>query len=203
MRRERFSLEEARHLREEQDRAFREAERKDREKMQAQKQMDEMVRIQKERTEREDQEKADRIEKRRVWRRHARKHLLPPSSGPIRVALRTPFSAERNVRHFSPGPSTLPLFVFAETLLIPPSDSPETDPDTAPEGYEPDWDFRIVTSYPRREIERVERRGGEAEWEAVKGAGGSLFAEKMEGGIWGDAESKERDGESDEDEVEE
>ena len=202
LRREKFSLEEARHLREEQDRAFRDAERKDREKMQVQKQKEEMAQIQRDRAEREEREKVDRIDKRRVWRRYARKHLLMPSSGSIRIALRTPLSAERNIRQFSPGPSTLPLFVFAETLLIPPSDSPENDPDSPPGGYEPEWDFRIVTTYPRREIERV-KSVGEGEWDAVKSAGGALFAEKVDGGVWGDAEMRERDGESDEEEVEE
>jgi len=196
LRRERFSLEEARHLREEQDRAFRATERKDRDQMQVQKQKDELARIQKERADRVQREKSDLIHKRRFWRRYARKHLLPPSFGPLRVALRTPVSAERNLRQFIPGPSTLALFIFAETLLIPPSDRPETDPDTPPEGYEPEWDFRIVTTYPRCEIQRVEG-GGEGGWEAVKGAGGALFAEKVEGGAWGDAEMRERDGESD------
>jgi len=117
------------------------------------------------------------------------------------VALRTPLFAERTVRQFAPGPSTLSLFVYAETLLIPSSDTIETDPDSPPEGYEPEWGFRIVTFHPRREIERVES-GGEPEWEAVKGAGGALFAEKLDGAAWGDAELRDRDGESDDEEVE-
>jgi FAS-associated factor 2 len=78
--------------------------------------------------------------------------------------MRTPLNAERNVRSFEPGPSTVPLFIFAETLLIPKEDKVEDDPDQPPLGYEPEWDFRIVTTYPRNEVERVES-GGEAVWD--------------------------------------
>ena len=202
LKRERLTLEEARHLRSEQDKAFKAAEQRDREKMQAQKQAEELERIKLERSRREAAEKEKWIQDRKVWRRYARKHLLPPSTGPIRVALRTPLSAERNVRHFQPGPSTTSLFIFAETLLIPSNDTSETDPDSPPTGYEPDWDFRIVTAYPRKEVERVDN-GGEGVWEVVQKAGGALFAEKVEGGVWADAEMKELNGDSSDEEVEE
>ena len=200
LKRERLTLEEARHLREEQDRAFREAERKDREKLQAAKQAEQLALTNKERSEREAAEKADRAEKQRQWRRYARKHLLPPSRGPIRVALRTPISSERVVRQFEPGPSTLPLFLLAETLLISASDSPTEDPDSPPEGFDPEYDFRIVTAYPRKEIGRVEN-GGEEVWKVVTAAGGALFAEKLESGTWGDEELKALNGEDSEEEV--
>lgn len=197
LRRERLALEETRHLREEQDRALREAERVDRERILAVRQKAEMERIQREREEREAAAKAKAFEDRRHWRRYARKHLLPPSSGPIRVAVRTPLNAERNVWNFTPGPSTLPLFIYAETRLIPPEDDPASDPDSPPEGYEHAWEFRLVTSFPRKEIELLES-GGEDEWATVKNAGGALFAEKLEGGEWGDPERASVYGESDE-----
>ena len=142
--------------------------------------------------------KESAVENRRDWRRYARKHLLPPSGGSIRVALRVPLSSERNVRNFEPGPSTFPLFVYAETLLIPANETPETDPDSPPAGYEVPDDFRIVTNYPRMEIGRVES-GGEGIWDKVKQAGGALFAEKKEDGTWGEAESADSD-ESEDDE---
>ena len=117
------------------------------------------------------------------------------------MAMRTPLSPERTVRLFEPSASTTQLFIFAETLLIPPSDTLEDDPDTAPDGFEPHWDFRIVTAYPRVEVERVDS-AGEVQWETVKKAGGALFAEKVEGSNWGDAEAKAMKGEdSDEEEV--
>lgn len=201
LKRERLTLEEARHLREEQDRAFKEAERRDGERMRAERQAKELERTKAERAQREAEEKAKRISDRQEWRRYARKHLLPPSSGPIRVALRTPFGAERNIRNFTPGPSTLPLFIYAETLLIPSTDSPDTDPDSPPPGYDHEWDFQIVTTYPRRNVDRTETEG-EAIWETVKAAGGALVAEKEEGSVWGDAERAAAGEDSDEEIVE-
>ncbi|WVR09002.1 hypothetical protein IAU60_006062 [Kwoniella sp. DSM 27419] len=190
LKRERLSLEEARHLRAEQDRAFRDAERRDRERMQAQRQKEELERIQKERAEREAQAKANAVENRKVWRRYARKHLLPPAGGPVRVAIRTPLSSDRHIRQFNPGPSTLPLFIYVETLLIPGDQGPESDPDTPPEGYEHTYDFSLVTSFPRKEIDPTEVAGEEV-WDLVQKGGGALFAEKKEGSTWGQVEGDE------------
>ncbi|KAI9636848.1 uncharacterized protein MKK02DRAFT_45556 [Dioszegia hungarica] len=195
MKRERSTLEEARHLREEQDRAFASAAQRDQAKILAQRQKETAERQEREAiaareaAERDqkakaEREKVDALEKRAVWRRYARKHLLSPSDGPLRIALRTPLNASRNVRQFTPGRSTEGLFIYAETLLIPDSDTPESDPDRPPAGYEPPTDFVIVTSYPRKEVPRVSQ-GGEEAWEMVKKAGGALFAEKAEGSTWG------------------
>ncbi|TXT10727.1 hypothetical protein VHUM_02232 [Vanrija humicola] len=200
LRRDRFALEEARHLREEQDRALREAERKDRERLQAARAQADLERVQRERAEREAELQAKALADRRQWRRYARKHLLPAATGPLRVAVRTPLNAERNIRNFAPGPSTLPLFVYTETLLIPPEDDPAEDPDTPPEGYVHAWGFRLVTSFPRKEIELLEG-GAEDAWATVKNAGGALFAEKIPGGDWGDAEAKLLKGEESDEEV--
>ena len=202
LRRERAALEESRHLREEQDRAFREAERKDREKMQAQRQAEAAERVRQEREAREAQRVIENKAKRAQWRRYARKHLLSPSQGSVRVALRTPLGAERHMRQFEAKPSTEALFVWAETLLIPPQDGEEGDPDSPPTDFEPPSDFRIVTQYPRREVERTSI-GGEAGWETVKAAGGALFAEKMEGSEWGVEELRALRGEDSDEEVEE
>ena len=202
LRRERHTLEEARHLREEQDKAFRDAERKDREKTRLAQQMIQLEKTKKERAEQLIREKEELREKTKLWRRYARKHLLPPSEGSIRIALRTPLNAERHIRLFNPSSSsTTPLFIFAETLLIPQSDTPDTDPDSPPVGFEPLMDFRIVTTYPRMEIERVETDGEEI-WEKVKKSGGALVAEKIEGGSWCEAELKEARGDSDDEEEE-
>lgn len=201
LRRERAAIEESRHLREEQDRAFREAERKDREKMQAQRQAEAAERVRKEREAREAQRIVEDKAKRIQWRRYARKHLLPPSQGPIRVALRTPLGAERHMRQFEPSAGTEVLFVWAETLLIPSNEDEEDDPDSPPVDFEPPSDFRIVTQYPRREIERTPV-GGEAGWETIKAAGGALFAEKSEGSEWGVEELRALHGEDSDEEAE-
>lgn len=145
--------------------------------------------MKREREEREANERIASIEKRQIWRRYARRHLLSPSEGPIRVAIRTPLSAERNMRFFKPTASTEELFVYAETLLIPSENSPADDPDVPPEGYTPPEDFRLVTTYPRKEVERTSV-GGEQAWDVVKQAGGALIAEKIEGGTWAEAELK-------------
>ncbi|TYJ56146.1 hypothetical protein B9479_003132 [Cryptococcus floricola] len=197
---EKFSLAEARHLRAAQDKALREAEGRDRERMRVEKQKAEAERLRAEREEREKAEKAEFVQGRQAWRRYARKHLLEPSSGPIRVALRTPFTSERHVRQFTPSSSTLPLFTFASTLLIPASHTTQDDPDSFPsspasidptfeghekgeEGEEGDWEFNLITSYPRHVIKPV-RAGGEEVWELIKKSGGVLFLEKKDGREW-------------------
>ncbi|KGB75769.1 hypothetical protein I307_05936 [Cryptococcus deuterogattii 99/473] len=221
---ERLAVEEARYVRAEQDRAFRASEAKDRERMRVAKQKEEAERIKKEREEKERREKELIKEKRKIWRRYARKHLLPPSNGPVRVALRTPLSSERHLHHFTPSSSTLSLYIFAETLLIPASAKKEDDPDTPPEGYDPlaylsssssntiangagisdilgeeevgDWPFTLVTAYPRQTIPCVLAEGEKA-WETVQKAGGAMFLEKREGYAFGLSEEEE-DGESEE-----
>ncbi|WVF65443.1 hypothetical protein IAT40_000171 [Kwoniella sp. CBS 6097] len=197
LKRERLSLEEARHLRAEQDRAFKEAERRDREKMDQQRKKEEMERLRKERAERELREKETYEQNRKIWRRYARKHLLPKTEASnsatgdgknVKIALRTPFSSERHLRSFNLAPpnnsSTMPLFIYVETLLIPSADTPATDPDQPPEGFEPKWDFQLVTTYPKKVIEPTDV-GGEAYWDIIKNAGGTLFAEKKAGSNWG------------------
>lgn len=221
---ERLAVEEARYVRAEQDRAFRASEAKDRERMRVAKQKEEAERIKKEREEKERREKEAIKEKRKIWRRYARKHLLSPSNGPIRVALRTPLSSARHLHHFTPSSSTLPLYIFAETLLIPASAKKEDDPDTPPEGYDPlaylsssssdtnangtrisdiigeeevgDWPFTLVTAYPRQTIPCVLAEG-EKVWETVQKAGGAMFLEKREGYTFGLSEEEE-EGESEE-----
>ncbi|WVQ73594.1 hypothetical protein IAR50_003173 [Cryptococcus sp. DSM 104548] len=212
LRAEKLSLAEARHLREAQDKALREAEARDRERMRVERQKAEAERLRVEREEKEKAEKARFVEGRQVWRRYARKHLVQPSSGPIRVALRTPFTSERHIRQFTPSPSTLSLFTFASTLLIPASQPASEDPDAFPtspaaidpmfgghekgeEGEEGDWEFNLITSYPRHIIKPV-REGGEEVWELIKKSGGVLFLEKKDGREW----NVESSGEEDEDE---
>ncbi|KAK4683862.1 hypothetical protein P7C73_g6354, partial [Tremellales sp. Uapishka_1] len=197
-RRERHTLEEARHLRSEQDKAFQEAERKDREKAQAK--VAEQAKLERIASDRRAKEKQQ--EKQRHWRRYARSHLLPPSQGDIRVWLRTPMSSQRLIRLFDVSPSTLPLFIYAETLLIPPSEGPEDDPASPPADFEPEFPFKIFTSYPRKEI-ALKEAGGEEDWKVIKEAGGALFAEKCEDSQWCVRELKELHGDSsDEEEVE-
>ncbi|WRT69135.1 uncharacterized protein IL334_006119 [Kwoniella shivajii] len=219
LKRERLSLEEARHLRAEQDKAFKEAERKDKEKAQIQKQKEQLEKIQNDRIEKQQNELKKYNENLKYWRRYARRCLLPTftttSTGSgsgsgsgsglkeesVRVALRTPLSSERHIKQFKISNSTIPLFIFAETLLIPSEDLPEDDPDTPlpppPSSedefaFEPKWEFRLVTSFPRKEIDPTDIHG-EDFWNIIKNAGGALFVERKEGSSWGLVEGEDSD----------
>nr|ODN78242.1 hypothetical protein L203_06164 [Cryptococcus depauperatus CBS 7841] len=193
LRNERLALEETRHLRAEQDRALREAERRDREKLVERQKKDEAERLQKARLAEETLRQAKRQENRREWRRFARSHLLPPNKGTIRVSIRTPLSAERHIRQFQPSTSTVDLFVYAETLLISSCYPASDDPSSPPEGVDPlasegaaleeEFAFSLVTAYPRQEVQCV-KQGGEAVWDMIKKNGGALFIEKKEGREW-------------------
>ncbi|WWC63961.1 uncharacterized protein I303_106567 [Kwoniella dejecticola CBS 10117] len=215
LKRERLSLEEARHLREEQDKAFKEAERKDREKMQIQRQKEELERIQVQRKEREREEKQKYEQNRKIWRKYAKKHLVPTffpegkagETDGVKVAIRTPLSSERHRKTFKRSTSTLSLFVFIDTLLADAegAEGAGVVVDSPPEGFEDDkleninWGFEIVTSFPRREIEATSVNGEEY-WNIIKQSGGVLFVERKNGSGWG-MKIKEGEEASDEEEI--
>ncbi|WWC91137.1 uncharacterized protein L201_006078 [Kwoniella dendrophila CBS 6074] len=226
LKRERLTIEESRHLRAEQDKAFKEAEKRDREKAELAKQKLQLEKIQKEREEAAKKEKELYIQNKKIWRRYARKHLLPSLSSSssslgetgeegetIKVAIRTPLSSERHIKSFklNDKSSTLELFIFIETLLIPKEDLPENDPDQPPTSFENsedlNWEFQIVTSFPRKEIEPTSIKGEEY-WKIIKQSGGALFVERKSGSSWGLKESKasinggEEDEESDDEIIE-
>ncbi|WWC98042.1 hypothetical protein V866_004931 [Kwoniella sp. B9012] len=211
LKRERLTLEEARHLRAEQDRAFKEAERRDREKMELQKQKEELEKIKLQRIQREKEEKAKYKENQKIWRKYAKRHLLPSilsasaGDGTVKVAIRTPLSSERHIKNFEVSNSTLDLFIFIETLLV--DDDDDEVVDQPPKGFEDDkleninWEFDIITSFPRKEIEPTTVNGEEF-WKIIKNAGGVLFVERKNGSSWGMKEGEQGNGEeSDEEEI--
>lgn len=186
----------------EQDQAFKIAEERDRAKILQKRQereaaeREEMERVQAaeavERNRKEAERKeVERKEKTLQWRRYARKNLLPAepaaSEKPLRVGLRLPHTPTRYVRFFAPSPSqtTELLYIYAETLLIPDYLSKETDPDDAPEDFDPSTtmdSIRVCTSFPRKEVPRT---GGAEAWSLVKDMGGALVVEVVEGRRWG------------------
>ncbi|WVW79434.1 hypothetical protein I302_101403 [Kwoniella bestiolae CBS 10118] len=210
LKRERLSLEEARHLRAEQDRAFKEAERRDREKMELQRQKEELERLKVQRLEKEKEERERYKENLKSWRRYAKKHLLPSilshgaGADTVKVAIRTPLSSERHIKNFRISNSTLDLFVFIETLLV--GDSEDLDVDSPPAGFEDDkleninWGFDIITSFPRKEIEPTSVNGEEF-WKIIKNAGGVLFVERKAGSNWGIESGNGEDGEESDEEI--
>ncbi|KDQ16648.1 hypothetical protein BOTBODRAFT_129521 [Botryobasidium botryosum FD-172 SS1] len=144
-----------RELREEQDRAFREAERRDREKMRLKLEQERKEREEKERKAREEQQKKDKEEKRAAWRRWARRALVPPedtSAGALRIGVRLP-DGKRLIRKFNPRDSLTALYAFVDSQFIPASAAPEDDPVSAPADYINEWQFKLVSAFPRKDID--------------------------------------------------
>ncbi|KAI6169701.1 hypothetical protein EDD17DRAFT_1772470 [Pisolithus thermaeus] len=169
-------------LREQQDRAYQDSQRRDRERIEAK------IRAEREEAERiRKEEEAQREEERRLqaerdrqesikhrrsqWRRWMRRSIVPPESrggNSIRLAIRLP--SGRVVRSFPSSSTVTALYAFVDSQMIPSNMKPQDDPDHPPEGSEggvealeryihsqvqgPEswWGFKLALSYPRREI---------------------------------------------------
>ncbi|KAG8958672.1 hypothetical protein FRC03_008927 [Tulasnella sp. 419] len=173
-----------RELREEQDRAFREAERKDRERMEK--------RIEEERRKKQDEErkrleidqKLKKVENRKNWRRWAKRNLIPPepsksSGGSIRIGVRLP-NGTRLLRMFEPSTQVETLYTFVDISFL--SQKGEDDPsigdqvDQPPASYQHEFEFELVTSYPRKEIPLVK---GQTIGDVAELKGGANLAIEM------------------------
>jgi FAS-associated factor 2 len=150
-----------RQLRAEQDRALEEAMRRDGERIRAarEKEREAMARAAEEaERERLKQEADERREQRRrdreVWRRWARRTLVPAEPSPgsdvqsVRVTVRIP-SGQRRMRVFPAAAPVKSIYAFVETLSIPADQSPADDPQSPPAGYEHEWGFELATTFPR------------------------------------------------------
>ena len=174
--------EQERFMRAEQDRAYREAmnrdkdriERKIREEQEAQRRAGE-EKIAEERRLKAEEEERDRKEewdrKRMEWRRYLRwlSKANPAPSGGLRIGIRMP-DGTRGVKIFGPQDSLTALYGFADSHFIPlellAGEDPTTPPSSSSKGEtavheeiassllppEQWWKFRLATSYPRREI---------------------------------------------------
>ncbi|KIM43637.1 hypothetical protein M413DRAFT_68581 [Hebeloma cylindrosporum] len=139
-----------RHLREEQDRAFQNAARRDKERIEA-KMAEERARLEAKRMEEEEarlasQRKAREVEiarqkesNRMEWRRWTRSAIIQPSSssgasssGPLRIAIRLP-TGSRVVRSFSQNATLTSLYAFVDSQFIPPQFDPADDPTSLPD----------------------------------------------------------------------
>jgi len=174
--------EQERFMRAEQDRAYREAmsrdkeriERKIREDQEAQRRVQE-ERIAEERrltAEAEEQSKKEEWDRKRMeWRRYLRWMLktnpAPPAG--LRIGIRMP-DGTRGVKIFSPRDSLTALYGFVDSHFIPSEllvgEDPTSPPSSSAKGEkavheeiagsslppEQWWKFRLATSYPRREI---------------------------------------------------
>lgn len=164
-----------RRIREEQDRAFKETTRRDREAIEARlrqekeeedrarKCAEELVRKQ------EDLEKQKKqAEIRMEWRKWMRRRLLLPDARGLRLAIKLPGNG-RVVRSFPPSATLTSLYAFADSQLIPSTSRPDDDPSQAPGGAVDNipqlesyiqsqtaghawWGFTLASAYPRREF---------------------------------------------------
>ena len=174
--------EQERFVRAEQDRAYREAmnrdkdriERKIREDQEARRRAEEERIAEQKRLKAEGEERKKKEEwgmKRMEWRRYLRwlsKANPAPSAG-LRIGIRMP-DGTRGVRIFSPRDSLTALYGFADSHFIPSEllvgEDPASPPSSSSRGEaavheeithsslppEQWWKFRLATSYPRREI---------------------------------------------------
>ncbi|KAI6129279.1 hypothetical protein EDD16DRAFT_1701278 [Pisolithus croceorrhizus] len=169
-------------LREQQDRAYQDSQRRDRERIEAK------IRAEREEAERiRKEEEAQREEERRLqaerdrqesikhhrsqWRRWMRRSIVPPEprgGNSIRLAIRLP--SGRVVRSFPSSSTVTALYAFVDSQTIPSNMKPQDDPEHPPGGSEggvetleryihsqvqgPEswWGFKLALSYPRREI---------------------------------------------------
>lgn len=174
--------EQERFMRAEQDRAYREAmnrdkeriEKKIREEQETQRRAEEERVVEEKRLKAEAEErrrKEEWGEKRMEWRRYLRwlsKTNPAPSAG-LRIGIRMP-DGTRAVRTFSPRESLTALYGFVDSHFIPAGLLMDQDPTSPPtpssrgeaaiheeiarSSLSPEqwWKFRLATSYPRREI---------------------------------------------------
>ncbi|KAF8314993.1 hypothetical protein DL93DRAFT_2079643 [Clavulina sp. PMI_390] len=158
LRTERWERAQERKLREEQDRAFAEAAARDRERT-LKKQAEERAAAEAARKAEEERlAKATTKANAAAWRRYARRALLvPEAKDGVRIGVRMP-DGKRILRTFDRANSTVDVYIFVETLFIPASEDPSSDPTTPPPGFTTDacaqheWAFGLVTSFPRKEI---------------------------------------------------
>ncbi|KAF8066841.1 hypothetical protein FPV67DRAFT_1211834 [Lyophyllum atratum] len=198
-----------RRLREEQDLAFRETARRDREriegKMEEERRQKESLRLEAEQEEKRRQreqerkrEKERRVEWRR-WERRVQAASREPEKG-MRVAVRLP-TGGRVIRAFAPEQTLTALYAFVDAQLVPSGMDAQEDPVTSPEGDAWDsvdlekclerqiskaedarewWGFQLASAYPRKEI-RWERGVRIGEVEALRG-GGQVVVEMVGNG---------------------
>ena len=174
--------EQERFVRAEQDRAYREAanrdkeriERKIREEQEAQRRAGEKKIAEEKRLKAEEEEQKRREEwgkKRMEWRRYLRRlsKTNPAPSAGLRIGIRMP-DGTRGIRIFGPRDSLTALYGFVDSHFIsselatdqdptsPPSSSSTGDKavqeEIASSSLPPEqwWKFRLATSYPRKEI---------------------------------------------------
>lgn len=185
-------------IREEQDCAFAETEKRD--KKHILKRLGEERALQ-EAERKHDEERAAREATRisvAAWRRYARRKLIVPEpsipSQGLRMVVRLS-DGKRVIRLFSREDTTDSVYAFAETLLIPAGEEAGDDPTGPPQDYgEHEWSFGIVTGFPRMEIPASK---DVSLWSIPELKGGANLMLEMKSAFLGSTDS-EMDSDSDE-----
>ncbi|KAK0447401.1 uncharacterized protein EV420DRAFT_1568587 [Desarmillaria tabescens] len=180
------ALERDRTLRMQQDQAFEDTARRDKERIL--KRMEEERRAEEGRREEERRvrEEEEREAERMVWRRWARSALLKPENpgDRLRVAVRLP-GGQRLVRRFGVGDTLTVLYAFVDKEFIPAEFAEGDDPESPPQPGDVEsiieegsdwWGFTLHSAYPRIEIPwEPRKRLGDVE--CLKDGGGQLVVE--------------------------
>ncbi|KAF8954716.1 hypothetical protein BDZ97DRAFT_1927810 [Flammula alnicola] len=198
-----------RHLREEQDRAFQNTAKRDKERieakmaeeraqLEAKRMAEEEARLASQRRAREAEIARQKESDRMAWRRWTRRAIVntPPGDagqGSLRIAIRLP-SGGRIVQSFAQSASLTSLYALVDAHFIPPQFTAADDPFALPEQSstgemaledhilnqaEEYWGFRVASAYPRMEIPW--KRGVKlSEIDQLKG-GGQVVVELIDG----------------------
>jgi FAS-associated factor 2 len=153
-----------RELRAEQDRAFKEAQRKDYERITKRREEERRRKEEEERAQREAADRHKRKEERIHWRRFARRVVAPKevlgSKSGVRIGVRLP-NGKLVVRKFEPTDSITGLYAFVDAQMIPAQYNPKDDPNEPPAGYryagdadthDWEWEFKLAVAFPRSDV---------------------------------------------------
>jgi FAS-associated factor 2 len=156
LRQQRRLREQERAIRAEQDRAYEEAGRRDKEKVLAKQREEEERRAKEEEVTIAREAKEQRERNKRIWRaRMASQLLVEPTSTSAeqkkttRIVVRLP-DGKRIVRTFYADESTQALYAFVDVEAGERLD----DGSLPPEGYVHEYDFVLATSFPRRIVDK-------------------------------------------------
>ncbi|SJL06638.1 uncharacterized protein ARMOST_09980 [Armillaria ostoyae] len=194
------ALERDRTLRQQQDQAFADTARRDKErilaKMAEEKRVEEERRAEERRVQeeavrqqREVEERKKRESERMVWRRWARSALVKPEnpSDRLRIAVRLP-EGQRLMRRFGTTDTLTALYAFVDREFIPAKYAAQDDPQSPPEAGDVEskiedmggqrgwWGFMLHSAYPRVEVPwEPRKRLGDVV--CLKDGGGQLIVE--------------------------
>lgn len=141
-----------RELRAEQDRAFRLAEQRDKERMDKRREEERQKKEEEAAKQREEEERAMKQTWQKQWRRWQKANMpAEPAAGTpgtLRIGVRAP-NGQRRIRHFNPTDSVRLLYTYVDVDVLAEDDASEPAPASPPAGYKPEFDFVLATAYPR------------------------------------------------------